>query len=233
MEKREIIKIIQECAIKYKNNLANKNILFIYYNKNKIEYIETKFLPSNFLHLTGIKYQRESNNNAIKFYKDILDKKVSIKNLEISNKETLKLKLNVLNMILDINYSAKMIGEFSLNVKNLLITEKIVGTNIYSMGFIKIGQYYIPNTTLKEDIRNITNATNRIVAIFSKDIKERQYSNLTYIDRKTGLWQIFKNKEIIDKINIEKLYSNNTNFNEKIKEFLEKTIDKLYKNKLY
>lgn len=220
MEKKEILKIIENCAIKYKNNLSNKNLLFIYYNKSKVEYIETKFLPSNFLHLTGIKYQRKSNSNAINFYKDILDKKASLKNLQIKNEGIVKLKLNVLNMILDINYSAKMIGEYNSNFKNLLITEKIVGTNIYSMGLIKVGEYYIPNTTLKEDIRNITNGTNRIIAIFTKKIKEKQYSNLTYLDRKTSLWQIFKNEKILSKIDIKNLNSDNINFNQKIKQFL-------------
>ena len=219
MEKREIIKIIENCAIKYKNNLSNKNLLFVYYDKNIVKYIETKFLPSNFLHLTGIKYERESNNNAIKFYKDILDKKVSLKNLKIVNEGIIKLKLNILNMILDINYSAKMIGEFNSNFKNLLRTEKIIGTNVYSMGFIKVGDYYIPNTTLKEDIRNITNKTNRVIAIFSKEIKEKQYSKLTYINKKTELVQIFKNKEIISKIDIENLYSKNINYNDKIKKY--------------
>ena len=181
--------------IKINNNLSNKNLLFVYYDKNIVKYIETKFLPSNFLHLTGIKYKRESNNNAIKFYKDILDKKVSLKNLKIVNEGIIKLKLNILNMILDINYSAKMIGEFNSNFKNLLRTEKIIGTNVYSMGFIKVGDYYIPNTTLKEDIRNITNKTNRVIAIFSKEIKEKQYSKLTYINKKTELVQIFKIKK--------------------------------------
>ena len=219
MEKREIIKIIENCAIKYKNNLSNKNLLFVYYDKNIVKYIETKFLPSNFLHLTGIKYERESNNNAIKFYKDILDKKVSLKNLKIVNEGIIKLKLNILNMILDINYSAKMIGEFNSNFKNLLRTEKIIGTNVYSMGFIKVGDYYIPNTTLKEDIRNITNKTNRVIAIFSKKIKEKQYSKLTYINKKNELVQIFKNKEIISKIDIKNLHSKNMNYNDKIKRY--------------
>lgn len=219
MEKREIIKIIENCAIKYKNNLSNKNLLFIYYDKNIVKYIEAKFLPSNFLHLTGVKYERERNNNAIKFYKDILDKKVALKNLKIENEGIIKLKLKILNMILDINYSAKMIGEFNSNFKNLLKTEKIIGTNVYSMGFIKVGQYYIPNTTLKEDIRNITDKTNRVIAIFSKEIKEKQYTNLTYLNKKTELLQIFKNKEIISKINIENLYSKNMNYNDKIKRY--------------
>lgn len=30
IEKNKILKIVSECAIKYKENLANKNILFIY-----------------------------------------------------------------------------------------------------------------------------------------------------------------------------------------------------------
>jgi len=215
MEKREIIKIIENCAIKYKNNLSNKNLLFIYYDNNKLQYIEAKFLPSNFLHLTGVKYERKSNNNAIKFYKDILDKKILLERLKIANEGILKLKLNILNMILDINYSAKMIGEFNSNCKNLLVTEKIVGTNIYSMGFIKVGKYYIPNTTLKENIRNITDKTSKVVAIFSKEIKEEQYINLTYLNKKIELSQIFKNKEILTKINIENLYSKNKKFDEK------------------
>ena len=35
MEKREVIKIIEKCAIKYKNNLANKNLLFVSFSTNK------------------------------------------------------------------------------------------------------------------------------------------------------------------------------------------------------
>ena len=209
MEKKEILKIIEECAIKYKNNLVNQNLLFVYYNKNKIEYIETKFLASNFLHLTGLTYTRSKNNNAIKFFQDILDKKVSLKNIKIKNEAIVKLKLNILKIILDISYSAKMIGTFDAMSKNLLITDKIVGTNQYSMGFIKIGNYYIPNTVLKEDIRNITEKTNRIIAILNKTIKEKQYTNITFLERKTKLWQIMKNEELKSKINTNKVANKN------------------------
>ena len=209
MKKSDILKILESSAIKYKENLANKNILFIYYENSKIEYIETKFLPSNFLHLTGITYQRKQNNNAINFYKDILDKKVSFDNLQVKDENIVKLKLNILEIVLNITYSAKMIGQFDATIKNLLITEKVVGNNRYSMGFIKVGGYYIPNTILKEDIRNITNKTNRIVAIFSKEIKEKYYSNLTYIEKKTNLWQIEKNKELMLKIDPKILFPKN------------------------
>ena len=66
-----------------------------------------------------------------------------------------------------------------------------------------------------------------------KIIQECAIKYKANLANKTGLWQIFKNKEITAKVNIEKLYSNNTNFNEKIKEFLPKTIDKPKQNKLY
>ena len=57
---KEIIKRICESAKKYKNNLLNKNIIFIFENKKKqkIEYIEVLFLAQNFLHFTGIKYEK-------------------------------------------------------------------------------------------------------------------------------------------------------------------------------
>ena len=42
-------------AQKYKNNLLPKNILFIFWNNKKIEFIETKFYDFNYLHLTGLK----------------------------------------------------------------------------------------------------------------------------------------------------------------------------------
>ncbi len=42
-------------AKKYKNNLLPKNILFIFWNNKKIEFIETKFYDFNYLHLTGLK----------------------------------------------------------------------------------------------------------------------------------------------------------------------------------
>ena len=56
--KSEIIKRLSNGAKTYKENLLNKNILFIFENKEEknLNFIETIFLPSNFLHLTGIKY---------------------------------------------------------------------------------------------------------------------------------------------------------------------------------
>lgn len=64
IEKNEIIKTLCTCAKMYKENLENKNIMFIYKDE-RAKFIEAKFLKSNFLHLTGIKLQ---NLKANAFY---------------------------------------------------------------------------------------------------------------------------------------------------------------------
>ena len=53
------------------------------------------------------KYKRKQNNNAIKFYQDVLDKKVSLENIEIKDKKIVGLKLSVLTMLMNINRNAK------------------------------------------------------------------------------------------------------------------------------
>ena len=65
--KSEIIKIICESAHKYRENLLNKNIIFIFENRKtkKIDFVETLCTKYNFLHLTGIDYYQ----NSIKFFK--------------------------------------------------------------------------------------------------------------------------------------------------------------------
>ncbi len=55
INKEEALKVILKCCKLYHCNLENKNVMFIVQDKRKdIHYIETVFLPSNFLHLTGI-----------------------------------------------------------------------------------------------------------------------------------------------------------------------------------
>ena len=55
MKEKEILKILKESAIKYKENLKDKNLLIIYKERTEIKYIEILFLARNFMHLTGVK----------------------------------------------------------------------------------------------------------------------------------------------------------------------------------
>ena len=81
--KKDIIKILYSSAKKYKENLLDKNIMFVYENKvtKKLSYIETIFKNYHFLHLTGIKYLL----GARQFYYDCLKGEISPNNIEIKN----------------------------------------------------------------------------------------------------------------------------------------------------
>lgn len=205
MDKKKIIKIITECAKKYKDNLENKNILFIFLKQNKeLNYIETRFLSNNFLHLTGICFQGRTKNSK-RFYKACIEGKIKESDIHIKKDiNIIQLKLEILNNLMNINKTAKMIGQYSNN-KNKLFTEKIVGNIRYCLGFIKKDKFYIPNTTLNEDIREVTCIQNRIIAILSKNIKDKNYNKLTYISKDFDFTDILNNSIIKDNICIQEI----------------------------
>lgn len=66
------IKILTQAAILYKNNLLNKNVMFIHYNRKTKEYFATEMLfeKRHFLHLTGVEFSLSStySKKSILFY---------------------------------------------------------------------------------------------------------------------------------------------------------------------
>lgn len=175
MKKEDALRIIISCANQYNENLSNKNLMFIYRTDKNLDKIETVFLPRNFMHLTGIKL-----NNRIKgsvdFYKACLKRRLSLSDFELSKDGTTEMKLNILPKLMDIKSHAKMIGEYN-NSKSILITEKIIGNTHSCIGFIKENGYYIPNTALREDTRNIiVGKSNQILLIYEKSIKDKNYN---------------------------------------------------------
>lgn len=147
MDKNEAIKIIVDCANEYHSNLENHNILFVFGKQPKIEVMETVFLSTNFLHLTGIKESPLLHNKTRFFYKKCLENKLSPDDFEFSSDGITELKLNVLPKIMKIYKTAKMIGDYN-NCKQRLVTDKLAGNIESCLGFIMCNQFYIPNTVL-------------------------------------------------------------------------------------
>ncbi|MCT4612063.1 MAG: PBECR4 domain-containing protein [Clostridia bacterium] len=215
LTKNEVLPKVIECANLYKSNLLNKNMLIICYdNKNKkYSYMETAFLDKHFVHLTGIKIRPSKGattyNPNVKseknFFHNCINHRTQISDFELPTDGTVELKMQVLSKVINFINSNNMMGSFG-HRQNHLITEKLVG-NIYGcMGFVKDTtiDYYIPNTVLKKDIRDITNESNSIICIFERNISENCYGALCYLkaqkskkvkDKKTGL------KTIIQPIN--------------------------------
>jgi len=175
MKKEQAIKIITEAAKIYNENLENKNLLFIFGVEKSPEFFETSFLPRNFLHLTGVKIIEKRIRGSVDFYEKCLKGKLSPSDFSFADNGTTDMKLSILPKLMKIQTCAKMVGIYD-NTKSVLYTEKLAG-NIYAcMGFIKEDDYYIPNTALREDIRNISiRPQKRVLSIFKKDIPQKIY----------------------------------------------------------
>ncbi len=107
-------------------------------------------------------------------------------------------KLIVLPMLMNISKNAKMIGDYDKN-KIYLQSDKIVGNVNSCLSFIKYNNYYISNSSLKEDIRKIVYNHKRIICILSKKIQEKEYNEITYIDKKY-IETILLSEDILAKI---------------------------------
>ena len=183
MNKKIALKCVLDCSTLYHNNLENRNIIFILQDKSKkFSSIEITFLPDNFLHLTGLKLVNNKIKTASNFYTICLRKQLSISDFEFNSNGTTPKKLKILPLIMQIHKNAKIAGDYNDSKKDLK-TKKLIGNINFCLGCVK-NNYYMPNTALNEDIRNITYNQERIVMILRKNIKDKEYNEITYINKK-------------------------------------------------
>jgi hypothetical protein len=172
-------KIIADCAKEYHNNLENQNLLIVFGSPDTPYYFETTFLPSNFLHLTGVKPVSDSGSFA--FYQKALSSKLNANDFTLAENGMTERKLSVLPRLTKIYTMAKMVGDYN-SVRSMLYTEKLVGNTTACLGFVFQDGFYIPNTALEEDIRNLSlKPTQRVLAIFRKPAKIDRYQEMCYL----------------------------------------------------
>lgn len=217
--KKEAETILKKCAKLYKERLLNKNVMFITMKAGKeIQAFEVRFLKENFLHLTGVEINKEEISSKA-FFDRCINNKISINDFEFRKDNTTDMKLKILQTLVTIDMTANILGDFDYT-KMFLQTKKMAANISACMGF----QYYqnihayIPNTALKEDIRNITINRARIVTILKKDVKQKLYSDITYIAKNINIFEILNNKNIKKKIDFQNLYSKKDSY----KSFLSK-----------
>lgn len=116
--------------------------------------------------------------NSKDFYELCIGHRLSPRDFELHN--TTELKLQVLDGLMNIQTTAKMIGEYS-STNPLLYTEKLAGGVHACLGFVNNNGIYYPNTALKEDIRKVSaSSCERVLAVFKKDIAEGIYTEHCY-----------------------------------------------------
>jgi hypothetical protein len=99
---------------------------------------------------------------------------LGLSDFDFKSDGTTQLKLQVLPHVLVPKQHYRMLGEYGGN-RRLLRTNKLVGGVHACMGFIKSGEFYVPNTSLNEDIRKITTGNSRIVLILEKPLSDELY----------------------------------------------------------
>ena len=186
MKKETALKILFDCAKDYKENLAEKNLLFICTNSaQKTFSLETVFSTGNYLHMTGVKFKTGLALNANDFFSLCVDKRLRLADFELSEDGTTELKLKVLPSLMKRNISASMAGDYS-GVRPWLFTEKLAGGVCGGIGFVfdEKRNLYVPNTVLNEDIRKLTKEKVRIIATYRKEVKDKTYSECVYRAKK-------------------------------------------------
>lgn len=198
IKRKETVKTVVYKAVQlYKNNLCNKNLLFVYKSEqNQYKYFEAVFLPKHFKHLTGVK--TNDDLQAKDFYERCIDKKLNLDDFELAKDGTTWLKKDVLESMMNIQFVANSVGDYN-GCKPRLITNKLAGNMTGCLGFVneeECPDYYAPNTILKVPTREMVTKSHQLVAVFVKEVKESLYSRMTYIAKGFTYDIFFSDKRI-------------------------------------
>lgn len=207
--KKEALRVIIATAKEYEKMLAGKNYLFIYRNRdhNQIEFFETVFLPRNFQHLTGIEFLDKHGTiqkNSVFFYHKCLNNTITENEIQFKTDGTTPLKLAALPKLVQFLRFSKMTALYN-GIRPKLAVDRVAGTTNYCLGFVKDGNYFVPNSCLLEDIRNLGERPSQILAILSKsaDRFETVYRDIRYLAKGIHLEHLKLTDELNRLISLE------------------------------
>ena len=201
INKKQIRNDIISSAIIFKNNLANKYVLYVFDDNT---YIEVYYRKSSFSHLTGIKTEL----NAFDFYNKCVNKQLSTQQFTFEKDyhpyDLAKKKTSRLNEITKfVKNDLIVLREFKTDsfVYKFGLTDTDL-TLCFSQNFDKntgkvIDEYYIPASfRVGDDSITKSNDALFVKYIFSKNTKGGMYYNLCFGDssRIYDLPDLLKNK---------------------------------------
>lgn len=204
--KREAMQVLFRCAEIYNNTLLKKNLLIVTRIKNNIRAIEVRFPKDAYEHLTGVDVANGISANH--FYSLCVDKRLSPNDFEFKEDGTTRLKLDVLEPLLKLTSSVKMVTDFN-NKRPKLQADKLAGGVNACLGLMleDNGRFYKPRTVLKSDIRDEGEVMEQVLFIVEKLKEEPFYNNITYVSKKVDLKTLRIPKSIREKIRHELINS--------------------------
>lgn len=196
MEKQKALTIMQKAVKIYDKSYLNKSFLFIYKNKTgELEVFESIFRRHNFLHLTGVKTDKNSNN----FYKLLLSERLNLDDFNLQSNGNTQRKLQVIEQMETFLNESLTIGYSNGHIYLEKNPERVIGTNKrLVLGFEK----NYPLTLLNEDIKKCTITDLKVLFVLSKTLAEKEYKEFLYIHNSTDkeILKKLKDKDYLNKI---------------------------------
>ena len=164
----------RRCSKLYNDNLKHKEILFLFQDKDSREfnYVEVKFKPENFQHLTGILVKDKTKcGGANDFLNLMSSNRLNEEDCFYKADGTTKLKLMILPSIMNIGKTARMIGDYDSSRINI-VADKVCGGQAMTLAILKDNTGdYVPCSVLRDDVRRMTNKPNSIRAAYIRTYK--------------------------------------------------------------
>ena len=199
-DKKAALKIMVEAAKNYEEKLNDKHFLIVYREGNDTKTVSVGFRDMNFLHMTGVK----TRLSAQQFYSACLESKLSEHDFEIDNKGKVQQKLMVLPYLSELLYHHCMIGDF-INSGICIRADYFVGDTraVLSVGFRTGKRTDFPVTLYNEDVRKLSQPTNKVLAIFSRYYRNQHYDNCTYLAKNQSIRELGVSDEVFEMILVD------------------------------
>ncbi|MCD8090136.1 MAG: PBECR4 domain-containing protein [Clostridiales bacterium] len=199
--KRDALKIIIDNSKLFRDNLENKELLFLCKNKKKIIYYRVNFHAWNYLHFTGV----FTPLKPVVFYNRALNNTLMESEFNFKDRFTTFKKYEILPAALNIHKNARMIGDYG-NQGIKIKADMGVGNVNYVMTLDKADDVSCyPKGIVRDDVRVVTNNTSPIFAILTKNIRDELFEKLTYKSKSINTENIHLPKELTRIISNEAL----------------------------
>lgn len=175
--------------------------LIVYQENAATKTVEVEFRDNHFLHLTGV----STKLSAKRFYEKCINRKLSQEDFELDKSGKTQQKLMVLPFLHELLYHNCMIGNF-INSGICIKADYFVGNTkaILSVGFRYGKKVDFPVTLYKEDVRKLSQPTNKVLAIFARVYNEKHYTKCTYLSKGQEIDKMPIPEEIKALIQVEK-----------------------------
>ncbi len=202
--------IVMRCAKQYERNLLNQLFLIIYRDRkdNQVKSLEIYFGKENYQHLTGVELVDQHghirHHVAELFYEKCVSNRLRKDEIKLRQDGTTNLKLAALPTMMEIQKVTKIEGDYN-NRRPYLIADKLIGNVNFCLGLLQAEEkrYYVPASTLLEDIKKLADSPSQVLAILSKRKKEEKYSTIRYVTKGLDLRKLHIPNNIEQMLSLE------------------------------